>query len=377
MKKVNLIFAIFIFMAVCVGVSSCKDKGEELGEELGEGGSGLYLGIIGFNDKLYPYDYNSNSFRLLNSNAKESFENHISKLELGIGTSLFYAVDNAIDKLENGSFPYDLTKVAIVTFTDGLDLGSIEYGDKYSDVSTVSERLKSANISGINIDAYAIGVIGDDVNTYEDRRRFRENLIALSSSESNAMEVNSMYEVQNKFKEIANSLYSETTSSSISIVCPGLADGKKVRFTFDGNLSYATSSRCYLEGTWNRENKILSSVTFEGLNTSNGSSVSLKKEESIFYSFVLDDVMRIDEKELNKENIQMWISDDGSSWQINSEFDPEQSDESIVEQKSAMIMLVLDCSKSLESSGLAQMKSAAQGFISTLYNNLQNNDNDY
>lgn len=373
MKKVNLIFAIFIFMAVCVGVSSCKDKGEELGE----GGSGLYLGIIGFNDKLYPYDYNSNSFRLLNSNAKESFENHISKLELGIGTSLFYAVDNAIDKLENGSFPNDLTKVAIVTFTDGLDLGSIEYGDKYSDVSTVSERLKSANISGINIDAYAIGVIGDDVNTNEDRRRFRENLIALSSSESNAMEVNSMYEVQNKFKEIANSLYSETTSSSISIVCPGLADGKKVRFTFDGNLSYATSSKCYLEGTWNRENKILSSVTFEGLNTSNGSSVSLKKEESIFYSFVLDDVMRIDEKELYKENIQMWISDDGSSWQINSEFDPEQSDESIVEQKSAVIMLVLDCSKSLESSGLYEMKSAAEGFISTLYNNLQNNDNDY
>ncbi len=327
--------------------------------------SGLYLGVMGFNNALYPYQYGSNNFRLLTS-SKSSFQSHISGLKTDIGTALYYAVDKAVSNLENSLFPADLSKVAIVTFTDGLDVGSVEYGDEYESVSAVSQHLKSARVDGKAIDAYAIGLKGNDVTNVS---RFKENLTALSSSASNAMEVADMDEVNAKFQEIANSLYNETKTLSISIVSPGLNNGQKFRFTFDGNLDEATSSTCYIEGVWDRKNNVLSSVSYQGLKCSNGSSVSLTKEESIFYSFTLKDVVFSNDKVFEKSKIQMWLQE-GGIWGKNSEFNPNSSSDPVVEQKSAVIMLVLDCSSSLGTQGLQQVQTAANNFISTLYSSV-------
>lgn len=328
--------------------------------------SGLYLGVMGFNNALYPYQYNSSNFRLLTSSSESSFQSHISGLETDIGTALYYAVDKAVSNLENSRFPADLSKVAIVTFTDGLDVGSVEYGDEYESVSAVSQHLKSARVDGKAIDAYAIGLKGNDVTNVS---RFKENLTALSSSASNAMEVADMDEVNAKFQEIANSLYNETKTLSISIVSPGLTNGQKFRFTFDGNLDEATSSTCYIEGVWDRKNNVLSSVSYQGLKCSNGSSVSLTKEESIFYSFTLKDVVFSDDRVFAKSKIQMWLQE-GGIWSKNSEFNPNSSSDPVVEQKSAVIMLVLDCSSSLGTQGLQQVQTAAKNFISTLYSSV-------
>ncbi|MBO7316636.1 MAG: VWA domain-containing protein [Paludibacteraceae bacterium] len=330
--------------------------------------SGLYLGVMGFNNALYPYQYNSSNFRLLTSSSKSSFQSHISGLKTAIGTALYYAVDKAVSNLENSRFPADLSKVAIVTFTDGLDRGSVEYGDEYESVSAVSQHLKSARVDGKAIDAYAIGLKGNDATNVS---RFKENLTALSSSASNAMEVADMDEVNAKFQEIANSLYKETKTLSISIVSPGLTNGQKFRFTFDGNLDEATSSTCYIEGVWDRKNNVLSSVSYQGLKCSNGSSVSLTKEESIFYSFTLKDVVLSNDKVFEKSKIQMWLQE-GGVWGKNSEFNPNSSSDPVVEQKSAVIMLVLDCSSSLddEKQSFKQVQTAANNFISTLYSSV-------
>ncbi len=328
--------------------------------------SGLYLGVMGFNNALYPYQYGSNNFCLLTSSSKSSFQSHIRGLKTDIGTALYYAVDKAVSNLENSRFPADLSKVAIVTFTDGLDVGSVEYGDEYESVSAVSQHLKSARVDGKAIDAYAIGLKGNDVTNVS---RFKENLTALSSSASNAMEVADMDEVNAKFQEIANSLYKETKTLSISIVSPGLTNGQKFRFTFDGNLDEATSSTCYIEGVWDRKNNVLSSVSYQGLKCSNGSSVSLTKEESIFYSFTLKDVVFFNDKVFEKSKIQMWLQE-GGIWGKNSEFNPNSSSDPVVEQKSAVIMLVLDCSSSLGTQGLQQVQTAAKNFISTLYSSV-------
>lgn len=360
-----------------VGASSPKEKGDLLtydeAMEDFEGKymtkyntSGLYLGVMGFNNALYPYQYGSNNFRLLTSSSKSSFQSHISGLKTDIGTALYYAVDKAVSNLENSRFPADLSKVAIVTFTDGLDVGSVEYGDEYESVSAVSQHLKSARVDGKAIDAYAIGLKGNDVTNVS---RFKENLTALSSSASNAMEVADMDEVNAKFQEIANSLYKETKTLSISIVSPGLTNGQKFRFTFDGNLDEATSSTCYIEGVWDRKNNVLSSVSYRGLKCSNGSSVSLTKEESIFYSFTLKDVVLSNDKVFAKSKIQMWLQE-GGIWGKNSEFNPNSSSDPVVEQKSAVIMLVLDCSSSLGKQGLQQVQTAAKNFISTLYSSV-------
>lgn len=412
MKKTNLMFAAFLFVAVCVGFASCDDDSASstvtagdfvdlglsvkwascnVGASLPEGygdfytydeamtsfeglkktkyhTSGLYLGIVGFNNSLYQYTYDSYDFRLLRSASKSAFQGFVNGLKIDDGTTLYYAVDEAVSKLENSVFPDDLTKVAIVTFTDGLDVGSVEYADKHESVSAVSQHLKSARVNGKSVDAYAIGLRGNDVTNIS---RFRENLTALSSSASNAMEVSDMSEVNAKFQEIANSLYNETKTLSVTIVTPGLTNGQKLRFTFDGNLSSATSSECYMEGVWDRTNNRLTSVTYVGMKSGSGSSVSLTKTESIFYAFTLEDVVRTDGNDFAMSKVQMWL-EDGGLWAKNSEFDPEDSEDPVVEQKSAVIMLVLDCSSSLGTTGLSQIKTAANNFISTLASSVGN-----
>ena len=426
MKKSKFNFTIFIFLAVCVGFSSCNDDDDDHGyngnvsngnvstgdfidlglsvkwascnvgasspseyggyytyEEAIAGNmgssmlgktkyhtSGLYLGVKGFNDDLYSYSYNLNPFRLLRSGSKSDFQSFVNGLKMAEGTLLYYGVDEAINDLEKSSFPDDLSKVAIVTFTDGLDLGSIEKGDKYESSSSVSQRLKSTRVDGKSIDAYAIGVKGSDVNA-ERYSRFQANLKALSSTESNAIEVADMSEVNAKFQEIATSLYNETQTLSITIVTPGLLNGERFRFTFDGNRASATSSSCYIEGVWDRTNNVLSQVTYVGLKSSSGSRVSLTKGEKISYSFTLQDVVLADSRVFDKNKIQMWLQD-GGIWGKNSEFNPSASNDAVIKQKSAVIMLVLDCSSSLGSSGLQQIKTAANNFISTLATSVGN-----
>ena len=62
-----------------------------------------------------------------------------------------------------------------------------------------------------------------------------------------------------------------------------------------------------------------------------------------------------------------WV-ESTEQWQYNSEFTPAGNTEIVDEYKSAMIMLVLDCSSSL-GSDFVNMQTAANGFIETLSGN--------
>ena len=55
-------------------------------------------------------------------------------------------------------------------------------------------------------------------------------------------------------------------------------------------------------------------------------------------------------------------------WQKNSEFTPSNNTEVVEEFRSALIVLVLDCSSSLNAD-FVNMKSAANSFIETLSGN--------
>ncbi len=369
MKKVNLIFATTIFVVVCIGMSSCKDN---VGTPNSYSKSGLYLGVTGFNGELYSYKHNSKNFRLLNSESRFDFTRFVGGLELMNGTLLYYTVDNVIRLMDKSHFPDDLTKVAIVTFTDGIDQGSGFKNSKYESVSAVSESLKSARVDGLPIEAYTIGLKGGDV---QDQERFESDLRALSSSSENAMLVSNMNEVESKFQEIAKSLYSETSTTLITITCPGQNNEQKVRFTFDGGLSNADDSKCYIEGIWNNKKRVISDIITEGMECSNGESIKFDNVGGIDCSFVLENVIRTEGKgDFVKSKIQMWLKSSDGKWQKNSEFSPEDSEDPIIEQKSAAIMLVIDCSSSLKESGLKQLKEAANNFIITLSRSVKNEE---
>jgi formylglycine-generating enzyme required for sulfatase activity len=80
----------------------------------------------------------------------------------------------------------------------------------------------------------------------------------------------------------------------------------------------------------------------------------------------------VDLKDANGNNLSLdYVREfylEGSYWQVNSEFDKGDDIEVTVERSSAAIMLVLDCSSSLQSDGdkFTEMKTHVKAFIETL-----------
>ena len=323
--------------------------------------SGIYLGINAFNQQLYKYPV-----LLLNEASLSGFNGFIDGLTMKNGTLQFYAVDEALNIMQETTLPSDVSTVALVTFTDGLDQGSFmmnstyESNDQYLDA--IQKRIQEETISGQNIEAYSIGLKGDDV---KDIATFRDNLRKLASSDENATEVTSMSEVNAKFQEIAEKLSSSNYVQTINLTIPGLANGTKVRFTFD-NVKDAANSGLYLEGEFNLKEKSLDNIEYHGLKSESGSSVK-GKVDGIFVTFTFEKVRTDNNVLIKSEFTDEWTYiTSNSTWQINSEFDKTENSDIENKRSSAAIMLVLDCSNSLGEQ-FATAQSNAKGFINTLY----------
>ena len=336
--------------------------------KVGENGkTGLYMGIIGFNQ-----DISEKEIYILAPNTKSQFTQFITSLSAKNGTILYNAVDSAIDALATTPLPSDLVNVALVTFTDGLDQGSFMAGKSYDSdedyLSAVHSKIKNTKIHGLAISAYSIGLRGTDVSDIE---QFQSNLDNLASTPENAKEVSSMDEVNAKFQEIANQLYKENSSQTISLTIPGQANGTKIRFTFD-NVSDASKSQLYIEGTFSLSDRSLKNITYGGMDSSSGTIVA-GVQDGIFVTFTFNDIKSANTnyETIPTNNIKQWsYIKSTSQWQQNSEFDPENQTEITIERKSAAIMLVLDCSSSLGSQ-FSTMKTHANAFIEKMAENTE------
>ena len=322
--------------------------------------SGIYMGVMGFNSQLYTKSIGS-----LSSTTKSSYTSFVNNLTSSKGTLLYYGVENALDALKNADVPEDLLNVTLVTFTDGLDEGSFMMQSKYGNPDTyltaLNNIIKNDKIQNVSINAYSIGLRGNDVS---DVAQFQKNLQYLASSEENAVEVSDISEVNAKFQEIANDVYNESLSNTVSLTIPGQSDGTKIRFTFD-NVSSATNSTMYIEGTFRLSDRALVDVTYHGLSCSSG-DVVVGEQDGIFVTFTFEEVKSLTSRTISASYIDQWkyITTSGN-WQINSEFIPESDTEMEVTRKSALIMLVLDCSSSLGSQ-FSTVKTQANNFIGTL-----------
>ena len=331
--------------------------------------SGLYLGIIGFNSKL-----TENNIGLLTPNTISSYKNFVNNLTVGNATVLYYAEENALDRLTQASFPSDLISASIVTFTDGLDQGSVAYNEYYENMG-IAQYLKDLNTrilsdkvcgSNIKIDAYSIGLQGKDV---QDVDAFKNNLRNLSSSEDKMFEANDMDEVNETFNNIARSLYSATSIFSMTFNVPMPSNGEIIRFTFD-DVEKAEDSKCYVEGTYQSRN--LTDLNFEGC-LYQGPSIIVGEKSGVEISFTFEGLSNTENEQLPKTNIQNFKKSSATGiWQLNSEFDGNSNVDIKEEQKTAVVMLVLDCSSSL-GDDFAKMKSAANNFISLLLNASEQN----
>lgn len=322
--------------------------------------SGIYLGITGFNQSLTTYPVTQ-----LTTDSKNGFDSFVDGMTMKNGTLLYYSVDQSITALQNTQFPEDLFNVAIVTFTDGLDQGSMMMNSNYLTdekyLTAVNNRIMTEKVSGQSISAYSIGIKGSDVS---DTAKFKLNLEKLASSASNAFEVSSMSEVNAKFQEIANQLNETSYVQTISLRMPGLANGTKVRFTFD-NVTKAELSQLYIEGDFNLQNKSLENVVYKGMTSTSGKTIQ-GTVDGIFVGFTFEGVTTENKIVVSQDYIKEWTYiTSTSAWQINSEFDKEENTGIVNEKKSAAIMLILDCSSSLGEQ-FATAQTNAKSFIATL-----------
>ena len=362
MKK-HFITVIALTLAVTLTTfTSCRKPKAEDNTPAKEG---LYLGIVGFNSNLYTMPLG-----LLNQDTKHTFENFIDDLVMQNGTILYHAVNTGINSLTSARIPENLINVSIVTFTDGLDQGSYVEGGYNSGneyLSAVNNRIMNDLIGGTNISAYSIGVRGSDVNDVES---FRNNLKKLSSDPvHNVFEVNSMNEASEMFADIAKQLYNQSMYYNITLKLPAQEPNTKIRFTFD-NVSDANDSQCYIEGIYIRNNGKgqLTDLVYVGME-SMASSVITATSEGIFDVFAFRNLTDLNGNQMGTENVKLWSwIESNTSWQLNSEFTPSGNTVIINEYKSAMIMLVLDCSSSL-GADFVKMKTAANQFIETLSGN--------
>ena len=372
MKRVmKAVAAVMLLMAVVLAAGCHKDPENGGGNDGGNGGggteAGLYLGVIGFNDQLI-----TKPIGLLNSSSEQSFTFFINALTTRDGTALYHAVNTSLDWLKNATMPEDLMNVSIVTFTDGLDNASMMLNDQYGSqtefLNAINHRIKTEKVEGLDIQAYAVGMRGNDV---QDVASFQRNLQQLSSSPSNVFEVENMDLVTVKFREIATKLYNETTVFlGTGVKIPGGYDNNTMlRITFD-NVNDANSSTKYVEGFYSRENGKgkLTNVNYCGLHSTSGATVVSDRQDGAYFWFTFRELKTLDGVPVtNTSNMKLWrCVANTADWQPESEFSPSSYSEIQVDSKSAVIVLVLDCTTSLGPSDFNQMKNAAKTFVEVL-----------
>ena len=323
--------------------------------------SGIYLGITGFNQQLYTYPIS-----ILDEASKPGFDSFINNLSMKNGTLLYYSVDQALNTLQYVPLPADLSTAAIVTFTDGLDQGSmmmnVPYGDDNEYLDALNHRIMNETVNRQPITAFSIGIRGQDVS---DVTKFRNNLKKLASSDSNATEVTSMTEVNAKFKEIAEQLSISSYIQTITLTIPGQSNGTRIRFTFD-NVNSADKSATYIEGTFNLSARSLENVKYVGLTSTSGTTIK-GVVDGIFVTFTFEGIHTENNKLIDRKFIDEWTYiTSNNTWQINSEFDKTENSDIVTKRSSAVIMLVLDCSSSL-AGDFATAQNNAKDFINTLY----------
>ena len=330
------------------------------------GGAPLsYIGIVGFNSEL-----KTKNIGILSSFTKSQYKSFVSDLPRKDGTILYYAVDSALNMLDNANIETPLKSVNVVTFTDGLDQGSLMLTDKYSSsadyLNALSGRIGQIQVADMSPTFYSVGLRGNDVSNVT---LFRQNLQQLASSSENVFELSTISNLRSKFQDIANQIISVSTRQTMSVKVPGVDDGTRMRFVFDGKA--AASSELYIEGTFRIQDRCLHDVTYQGIKAVSGKTVQ-GTQDGIFLTYTFTGMRREAGTALIPTSSvkQYYMYPSSTSWQINSEFSPASSSQRSVSHSGTCVFLILDCSSSL-GSDFSRMQQYANEFIDLIADNAE------
>ncbi|MCL2154776.1 MAG: formylglycine-generating enzyme family protein [Leptospirales bacterium] len=347
---------------------------------------GIYIGIIKFAER--SEDITGGAPILLNKTGKTYLTNIINSqvsISANAGTALFHAVHLALANLKKNesNYPDKLDFVNIITFTDGLDVSSSglsqisenrveekEFSTTAAYTTYVNTEINNRKIAGKSITAYSVGVKGDDVS---DDIKFTSDLASIASA-GKSNELSDFADLQDTFDDIAEGLNITTTITDFILATTLLENGTKVRMTFDVNTTNPTdaaASTRYIEGIYNSSGGVytLTNITYGGgISSNNGAGpiTGTLNSSTMAVRFVFNNITGYTGSDLS--NTRQWIMLPGApTWQHNSEYNTAGSSTSTVEKRSTVIYLVLDCSRSLSSTEVTQIRDAAVSFINNLY----------
>ena len=358
--------------------------------------SGMYLGLIGFNNNFYYKE-----IVYLTKNTKEQFLNTIIDTKLQElkdgkfknGTLLYEADWRALDSLKSFVAPKDLANAAVVTFTDGEDRASYtrneffkedDNGNKYED--SLKYRIAHEKVGDVAIKAYSIGKKGSDVASED---IFKANLRTISSGDGYWYPVNNMTEVNEKFEAIANDLYKVNIISDVTLSSVGYNGTTQVCWTFDLDsassiidwpTSAYTSARYIKAELGRKKGKFYLAkidcvgLTYEGWKKVDPDTIWGVENELFNYDFTFKNVRVTENDQAITEVVEdmkrmtrqwTWV-ESTSKWHKETEFSGNNMKDSEINTSSAVIMLVLDCSSSLSAEDFSQLKAAAKKFVNII-----------
>ena len=327
--------------------------------------TGLYMSIIGFNQTL-----TTKEIAVLDTTTMPDFTDFVASLTTQPGRLLYYSVDKAIDALNVAPYPQNLQNVAIVTFTEGLDQGSLMMTDKYDTEAEYAQALQTRivdeRIYGRPIKAYSVGLINENV---KDANQFRSNLYSLSSDSAKAMEVTNMDEVKTCFQAIAEDVVGRNMSETLTLVFPGVGTGTRIRFTFDDvNSETVNDSQVYIEGTFSLKSRSLTNIVYQGMTCTAGDSVVASSIDGMFVNMVFDGIQLDSEENIDKDKIQEWYLIEGQNvWEPSTEFSASRLPDVESVYYSTIVMLMLDCSSVMDEN-FADLQQSVNAFMERLQN---------
>lgn len=348
---------------------------EESGETVTGGSeSGFYLGIIGFNTALYPYP-----IKQLTKETVNDFCAFIDGLAMDEFTKLFYSVDTSINQLQQAVFPSNLYNTSIVTFTDGLDRGSLNMSDYYTleeYKAALQTRITEEQVSGVDITAYSVGLEGKEDYSPE---LFQNTMENLASTPDNAFVAANMDEVNERFSEIADKLSETKYVQEIKLYWASLDHLSRLRVTFDeAGTTGATNSKIYMEGTYNMvkpkdeatspiKDGTLTDVVYTGMTAQSGSSL-VPVIEGDRYHYTIEGVETDNGELIQPQNMVLWYTTPYGWASDKKEITPDQEPILKKVKRSAAVMLNLDCTNSLDTD-FPRLQTIAKSFITQLYEN--------
>ena len=380
----KLKFASMLFAALLmVGCQGSKDDPETPSNPSGtvkeshDKTASMYVGVTGFNNQLFHYTGDANKrYDILNKSTLSSYTKFVKSLNMANNTALFWAVDDNVDHLQYCQFPQDIENVSIVTFTDGLENGSGDFNERFLDIADyeknleyLNKKISNTSVQGIKLTAYSIGVQGSDVTNV---KRFDNTLAQLSSGKGYNNKVENMTQLNETFKKIADDLYKQNSKPQLTVAVPPQV--RKERIVFDQKS--ATESKIYIEATKLKDSPLkYSNITYVGCKSDSGTEVEGTKNNQGSTVFVFDNFTNLNGEKLSFTSTDLWYWD-GTEWAHDAEYDGKNGARTEEVHKSAAIMLILDCSKSLEEQNrFADVKAAAVKFLETLAGNENSNPN--